>query len=115
MEKEIKLSGNVALVGFEILEPAEIESIRKIVLTYLKKLSETGQLSDMRLTLNQRAHGKSFKHEIKGLVFMNNRRFSADVTEWNVYTAVSAVCEKMFSEASHSLKKEQRHDKLVFK
>ena len=113
--KEIKLEGNIALVGFEILEPTDLESIKKIVITSIKKLSETGSLNEMKLTLQQHLHGKSFKHEIIGLVFMDNKRFSAEVTGRNLLTAVSEVCEKLFSEAKHKLKKEQRHDKKVFK
>ena len=109
--KEIKFEGNVALVGFEILEPTEIESVQKVVLTYIKKLSESGQFNELRLSLQQHAHGKSFKHEISGTALIGKDRFSANITEWNLYKAVSEVCEKLYSGAVHKLKKEQRHDK----
>jgi len=115
MEDEIKLTGNVSLVGFEILEPTEIESVKKIITNYIKKMSETGSFGELKLTLQQHAHGKSFKHEIIGLAFVGKDRFSAAVTEWNLYNAVSAVCEKLYSGAVHKLKKEQRHDKKTFK
>jgi len=114
MDNGIKLSGNVALVGFEILEPTEIESVKKVVLLYIKKLSEAGSLQELKLTLQQHPHGKSFKHEINGLVFINNERIAAAMTDWNIYKAVSDVCEKMYSAAVHKLKKEQRHDKKTF-
>jgi len=115
MESEIKLSGNVALVGFEVLEPTELESVKKIVTTYIKKLSETGSFEELKLTLQQRPHGKSFKHDINGLAFVGKDRFSASSTEYNLYNAVSTVCEKLYSGALHKIKKEQRHDKKTFK
>jgi len=115
MEDEIKLTGNVSLVGFEILEPTELESVRKIVLNYVKKMSETDLFKELKLTLQQHAHGKSFKHEIIGLAFVGKDRFSASVTGWNLYNAVSEVCEKLHSGSVHKLKKEQRHDKKTFK
>ena len=111
MEEGINLKGNIALVGFEILEPTEMTVIKKIVGTYVKKLNETGDYKEMRLTLQQHARGKSFKHEIQGLAFINNKRFSSEATEWNLYNAVSQVCEKIYNEAKHYIEKEQRYIK----
>ena len=113
--EEVKLGGNIALVGFEILEPAELTIIKKIVGTYVKKLCENGDYKEMRLTLQQHAKGKSFKHEISGLAFVGANRFSAESTEWNVYKAASEVCEKILSAVVNSVQKEQRHDKVTFK
>ena len=114
-DSEIKLKGNIALVGFEILDPAELVIIKKIVGTYVKKICENGPYNEMRLTLQQHAHGKSFKHEIQGLAFVGNNRFSAEITEWNLYSAVSQVCEKILNAVVHDMQKEQRHDKVTFK
>lgn len=114
-DEEIKLTGNVALVGFEILEPVEIDSVKKVVTTYIKKLSENGSFKELKLMLLQHPHGKSFKHEITGSAFVGKNRLSATVTDWNLYSAVSSVCEKLYSEAVHVTKKEQRHDKKTFK
>ena len=115
MNEDTKPGGNLALVGFEILEPTELDSINKIVSTYVKKLSESGYFNELRLKLRQHPHGKSFKHEIEGFAIMGKNRLTAEVTEWNLYKAVSEVCEKICSEAAHIAKKEQRHDKKTFK
>ena len=114
-DKGINLKGNIALVGFEILEPAELVIIKKIVGTYVRKMCELGDYKEMKLNLQQHSKGKSFKHEILGLAFIGNSRLSAEATEWNLYNAVSRVCKKILAEATHSLKKEQRHDKVTFK
>ena len=110
-----KLSGNIALVGFEILEPTELDAVNKIVTIYVKKLSENSSFNELRLKLRQHAHGKSFKHEIEGFALVGKNRFTASVIEWNLYKAVSEVCEKICAESSHAIKKEQRHDKKIFK
>ena len=83
--------------------------------TYIKKLSENSSFNELRLKLRQHAHGKSFKHEIEGFALVGKNRFTASVTEWNLYKAVSEVCEKICAESSHAIKKEQRHDKKIFK
>jgi len=114
--KDLKLAGNIALIGFEILEPIELESIKKIVVPYIKKISENCQFDEMKLTLQQHPRGKSFKHEIKGAVFIDrDTRVVASVTKWNLYNAIADVCEKMYAEIIHKRKKEQRHDKKTFK
>ncbi|MEM2956136.1 MAG: hypothetical protein QW041_00990 [Candidatus Pacearchaeota archaeon] len=115
MQKEIKIKGNVALIGFEVLEPVELEKIQKIVMTYIKKLSEVCSFEELKLTLQQHQKGKSFKHEINGVVFIDkNTRFTASVTKWNLYNAVSDVCEKIYTAVVKFIKKEQRHDKLTY-
>ena len=107
--------GNIALVGFEILEPTELESVNKIVAICVKKLSENSSFTELRLKLRQHAHGKSFKHEIEGFAVVGKNRLTSSVTEWNLYKAVSEVCEKICAESAHNIKKEQRHDKKIFK
>jgi len=107
--------GNVALVGFENLDPTESKKVEKIVAGYIKKFSESSDFEEMKLTLQIHKHGKSFKNEVIGTVFAKNGRFSANATEWNIYDAVDLVCQKMLNEAAHKAKKEQRHDKKIFK
>ena len=103
--------GNIALIGFEILEPTEIDSINKIVAVCMKKLSENRSFNELRLKLRQHAHGKSFKHEIEGFAIIGKNRITASVTEWNLYKAVSEVCEKLYSGSVHKIKKDQSHNK----
>lgn len=114
-EEGITLGGNISLVGFEKLDSAELIIVKKIVGTYIKKMSEIADYKEMRLTLKQHSHGKTFKHEVEGSALFTEGRFATNVTEWNLFTAVSMVCEKIFNEVSHIKKKEQRHDKKTFK
>lgn len=113
-DKEVKLEGNLALVGFEILEPSELSIIRKIVSNYVRKMCDNGNYKEMRLTLQQKKHGKSFKHEINGLALFKEGRFHSSKMDWNLYTTVSDVCEAILQELLHARKKEQRHDKVTY-
>jgi len=111
---EIKLSGDIALVGFEILDPAEIIVVKKIVGNALKRMTESGEYKEMKLTLQQHPHGKSFKHEIEAVAFFSYGRFSTNVIGRNLFTAVSEACEKIISEMEHARKKGQGHDKKTY-
>jgi len=108
-DKETKLGGNLALVGFEILEPTELVVVKKIVGNYIRKMSNNGNYKEMKLTLQQHKHGKTFKHEIKGLALFEEGRFNSDAMEWNLYTALSKVCDKMLQEAINTTRKEDKH------
>jgi len=114
-EEEFKLGGNIALVGFESLDDANIIIVKKLVGTYVKKMNNHGKYKEMRLSLRQHAHGKSFKHEVEGLAIFEEGRFESSITEWNLFTAVSQVCDKLLEAVKqksrkvdkHSLKKEE--------
>ena len=114
-QEDIKLGGNISLVGFDKLDGAELIIVKKIVGNYIKKMSEIADYKEMRLTLHSHPHGKTFKHEIEGFAMFSEGRFATNVVEWNLFTAISMACEKIFNEVSHAKKKEQRHDKLTFK
>lgn len=109
--QETKLGGNIALVGFEVLEPAELLIVKKIVGSYVRKMCRAAGYKEMRLTLQQRSHGKTFKHEVDGQALFVEGRFGSNVTAWNLYTALAEVCERILAAVQHARQKEQRHEK----
>jgi len=109
---EITLGGNIALVGFEKLDPADLIIIKKIVGNAIKKMSESGDYKEMKLSLQQHQHGKGFKHEVDGIAIFSEGRFASNVVEWNLFTAVSEVCEKITHELVHKQKKNQPKKEL---
>jgi len=109
------LMGKIDLVGFEVLDAEEIDIVKRIVANYIRKMSNLGDYKEMRLALRQHEHGKTFKHEIDAFAIFSEGKFNAEVTDWNLYAALSSVCEKIMSELEHLSKKEQRHDKKIFK
>ena len=110
-QKELKLGGNIALVGFEVLDPIEIAVVKKIVGNYVKKMCENAGYKELRLTLQEHQKGKTFLHEIDGQAIFSEGKFGSNVQEWNLYTALASVLEKILAEVVHSTKKGPRHDK----
>jgi len=108
-DKKTQLGGNIALVGFENLELSELDVVKKLVRNYVRKLGNSGNYKEMRLTLQQHPHGKSFKHEIKGFAIFEEGRFNSDAMEWNLYSAVSQVCERILEEVKQTRRKEDDH------
>ena len=107
--EEMILGGNIALVGFEILDPAELIIVKKIVGGYVKKMGNSGDYQDMRLVLQQHPHGKSFKHEIVGKANFKEGQFNSNAMEWNLYTAISQVCDGILEGVVHARRKEDEH------
>ena len=108
--EETKLGGNISLINFEVLEPAELVVVKKIVGTYVKKLAENTSYNGLKLRLKQTEHGKSFLHEIEAQAFITDSQskeeggniiLSASSTGRNLFSALSEVLEKINSEAIH--------------
>jgi len=112
---EKRLGGNIALVGFDKLEPTELTIIKKIVGTYVKKLQEIGNYNELKMVLQQHQHGKTFKHEINAQVQFNEGKFTSNVTEWNLFKAISGAMKNLISEIVHTNKKEKKKEKGIRK
>ena len=99
------LQGNIALVGFEVLDESEQDIAKRIVENYIRKMSLLGEYQEMKISLRQHKHGKTFKHEVNALAVFRQGRFESEATEWNLYIALSMVCDKILSELEHKIKK----------
>ena len=77
-------------------------TLRKIVVNYVRKLGNIADFKEMKISLKQHKHGKTFKHEINALAIFSEGKFDSSVTEWNLYSALSSVCEKILNEVNHS-------------
>jgi len=106
---EEKLGGNIMLAGFE-LEPIEVIVVKKIVGTYVKKLSENANYKSLKVTLKQHEHAKSFMHEIQaeaiiteGKTEKNGRqiRIATSSTQRNLFAALDIALKKILHEAEH--------------
>ena len=100
------LRGNIALVGFEVLDASEQDIVKRIVESYIKKMSTLGNYQEMKISLRQHKHGKTFKHEVNALAIFGQGKFESDVTEWNLYIALSMVCDKILAELEHKVNKQ---------
>ena len=107
--KETTLGGNIALVGFEALDSAELVIVKKMVGNYVRKMSNYGDYQEMKIQLQQHPHGKSFKHELSAFAIFKEGRFNSNANEWNLYNALSQVCEKILEELKQKVRKEDIH------
>ena len=99
------LKGKIALVGFEVLDESEQDIVKKIVESYIKKMSTLGNYQEMKISLRQHKHGKTFKHEVNALAIFGQGQFESEATEWNLYIALSTVCDRILSELEHKIKR----------
>lgn len=98
---EIKLGGEISLIGFGSLEPMELIVVKKIVGNYIRKLSTQVNYNSLRLELKQHHKGKSFMHEINAQLSADGSLFGANLTDWNLYVCLTNLLDKVLIEALH--------------
>ena len=99
-DEELKLGGNIILVGFS-LEPSEMIVVKKIVGHYAKKISEKINYQDLKVNLKKTQKAKTFLHEIEASAKTDKGILAANTSNNNLYTALSGALEKIYNEAEH--------------
>ncbi len=90
----------ITLSGFE-LEPAEKAVVERIIEKYKRKIQEKFGFKEIRLRLKKSKHGKTFLHEVKGTL-IKEKKYHAEVSDYNLFFAISEVFEKLISEMEHT-------------
>jgi len=118
--RDVKLGGNISLVGFGVLDQSEITVVKKIVSNYVKMMNNEGSYKEMKLTFKRHQKGNQWLHEVMGEAIFKEGKFAATVghkgthtNAWDPYSVISDVCEKILAELRHKVKKEQWHDKKL--
>jgi len=96
----VRLGGNIILTGFS-LEPAEMIVVKKIVGTYVRKISEKIDYKEIKINLKQSQKAKSFLHEIQVDVRTNKGLLTSNTNDRNLYTALSEALNKVNNQAEH--------------
>ena len=103
MATELK---EVALAGFNKLDPFELEQIRKIISGYVSKFQKAGYLG-MRLHLKS-IHEKATEeakqghiHQIDGVLETEHGHFSASAQHRNPYHAIADILENFSQQIKH--------------
>ncbi len=90
----------VHLAGFDL--PLEERGRLQVNIEhYLKKIQEHVDFDVLELTLKKSTKGKAFNHEIHGRLNAQGKVLSAEVSDFNVFKAVSSVLDKILHEAEH--------------
>jgi len=97
---ELKLGGNIVLVGFS-LDPAEMIIVKKIVGHYAKKIGEQTEYSELKVTLKQSQKQQSFLHELSVRVTTDKSVLMANKQDKNIYSGLSDALESIYSQALH--------------
>lgn len=92
-EGRIVVSGS----NFEEAEKAILDNLIK---SYKHKISEKIQFKEISLRIKKSEHGKTFLHEVQGKMIAD-KVYSAEVTEYNLFSAVDSVLDKLLNEAIH--------------
>ena len=90
----ITLGSNMELSGFGNLDPSTKLVIRKIVGNQVKKFNDTVGDFD-RLSLNLNKTEEDQKYQLLGKMEMNGKVYTSEVTDQNLFFALSKVLDKL--------------------
>jgi len=106
--------GKIALSGFD-LEPIEKSIVDKIIKTHERKIREKVGYKEIKLNMKKSQKAKTFLHEIHGRLItdgknMQKHDFEAKSSDYNLFSAVDEVLEKLLKEAENKKRtpKEQK-------
>jgi len=95
------LDKKISFSGFK-LEFSEREKVNELIERYLRKIEDRlSDYEDIKLRLKKSKHGKAFLHEVEGDIIIKGKILTSKCTDYNLYTALSKVFEKMIREIEH--------------
>jgi ribosome-associated translation inhibitor RaiA len=97
MAETLELGGNIGLTGFSELDPGAMVVVKKIVGNYAKRFSEIQKEFEKLDVSLKTVHKKetSGKCELHALVRAKGKKYSAEVTEMNLFFALDKVLKKV--------------------
>ena len=95
--------GKILISGFK-LEEEEKAIVNEVLESYVRKIEERFGFEEIMLRLKKSRRGKAFLHEVQGTLVSTNtgKQFKARVTDYNLFSALSEVFEKLMREAEHA-------------
>ncbi len=95
----LNLGGNIVLNGFNVVDRPSMTIVKKIVGNHLKKMSNSIEnIEQLKLTLKKADNKNIF--EVKAKLLANGKHFNSEVTEHNLFFALTSALEKIHSEIS---------------
>ena len=88
----IELGGNIILSGFKDLEPAQLIVVKKMVGSYVKKMTDTYDFEKLSLNL-KKLHNKQV--ELHGKIDFKDDTRTAEVDDHNLFFALNRVLDKL--------------------
>ena len=103
MEENIAIGGNIQLTGFHELEPAMMIVLKKIIGNHARKFSDQcTNFNGLHLTLKiVHKTDKSEKYELHGMLIANDKQYTSEITERNLFFALAEVLKKLEKEVEN--------------
>lgn len=95
--------GKVLLAGFE-LDAAERAICDNVIKSYVSKIRERADFDYIKLRLRKSQRGKNYHHEVEGTLKANKEIFTAKITDFNLFSAIAEVMEKLSNEMMHKMR-----------
>lgn len=97
MDSDIRLGGNIELVGFRELDGATMSVLKKMVGSYARKFSDRDdKFQGLKLTLKPiHQREKSEMYEIHAHLHETGQQYDAEATERNLFVAVDTALKKI--------------------
>ena len=95
----IELGGNITLVGFKEIEPAELIVIKKIVGSYARKMSDTVEkFENLTVTLKEiHKTPKSQKYELHAKLLAGGKTHTSEVVDRNLFVVLDSALKKILT------------------
>ena len=96
----VTLGGNIQLSGFQELEPATMIVLKKIIGTRARHFGNKCKNMELLKLTMKKVHGRehSEKYEVHAMVIDGGNRYTATVTDRNMFFAVEGSLKKIESE-----------------
>ena len=96
-------SGKVLLSGFEIDEVEKV-IVNNMLKNYEQKILERSPYDYLKLRLRKSQKAKTLLYQIEGELKIKSKKFSAKAQDYNLFSVLSDVLEKLFNEMTHTLR-----------
>ncbi|MBS3090632.1 hypothetical protein J4433_02590 [Candidatus Pacearchaeota archaeon] len=105
-----QFGGNITLINFELV-PMQAVVVKKIVGNYVKRLRGIADYRELKIRLKKHEHGKSILYELDAKAEIITGReiiLTANISNYNLYSALSEVLEKIIAEAMHKVEQQKK-------
>ncbi len=98
--------GKIVVSGFK-LDRAEKAIINNLIRSWKEKIERRIKFKEIKINIKKVKKGKNFMHEISGNMLcegLKKKKFNTKVSDYNLFSAIAEVFEKLLNEALHKKK-----------
>lgn len=89
----IELGGNITLIGFKDVEPAQLVVIKKMVGNYAKKIQEKQEFENLTLNLKDKS-----KNILEAILKIKDKEDKVENSDINLFFCIDKVLSKFLEE-----------------